>query len=194
MSAELTSGFGRRTHSTLPRSDNASAPDVGLTAPVTQAHLSDGALAMRVLVGFAVAYLLGFERDLRGSAAGSRTFALVGAASTCVAAVTVSTPQVLAGIITGVGFIGGGVILHNQAGSSGASSIIGITTAATIFAAAGNGVVIGTGHLALGLLVAGLVLLVLELPHIPLLSFLDARRYAARFQPDRGARADQPHP
>lgn len=166
----------------------------GFTAAVTQAHLSDGVLALRVLVGFALAYLVGFERELRGSAAGTRTFALVGAASTCVAVVTTATPQVLAGIITGVGFIGGGVILHNQTGPSAAGSVIGITTAATIFAAAGNGVVVGTGHLLLGVLVVALVLLVLELPHIRLLSFLDARRYAGRFTPDRGSRADQPHP
>ena len=161
---------------------------------MTQAHISEGALALRVLVGFGLAYVLGFERELRGSAAGQRTFALVGAASTCVAVVTISAPQVLAGIITGVGFIGGGVILHNQGAPSPTGSVIGITTAATIFAAAGNGVVIGTGHQLLGLMVAGLVLLVLELPHIRLLSLLDARRYASRFRPDRGARADQPHP
>lgn len=159
-----------------------------------QAHLGEGTLALRVLIGFGLAYLLGFERELRGSAAGTRTFALVGAASTCVAVVTSTTPQALAGIITGVGFIGGGVILHQQSSSSETGAVTGITTAATIFAAAGNGVVIGTGHLALGLLVAGLVLLVLELPHLRFLSFLDARRYAHRVTPDREAGGDQPHP
>ena len=159
-----------------------------------QAHLGEGTLALRVLIGFGLAYLLGFERELRGSAAGTRTFALVGAASTCVAVVTATTPQALAGVITGVGFIGGGVILHQQSGPSEAGAVTGITTAATIFAAAGNGVVIGTGHLALGLLVAGLVLLVLELPHLRFLSFLDARRYAGRVTPDREPGRGQPHP
>jgi putative Mg2+ transporter-C (MgtC) family protein len=166
---------------------------------MTRLLLNDGPLVVRLLVGFGLAYVLGFERELRGSAAGTRTFALVGATSTCVAAVTSATPQVLAGIITGVGFIGGGVILHNQSsssagGSSPAGSVIGITTAATIFAAAGSGLVIGTGHLALGLLTTCLVLLILELPHIRFLSLLDARRYADRFDPDRAARSDQHHP
>lgn len=159
-----------------------------------QSHLGEGALALRVLIGFGLAYLLGFERELRGSAAGTRTFALVGAASTCVAVVTATTPQALAGIITGVGFIGGGVIVHRQSASSEAGAVTGITTAATIFAAAGNGVVIGTGHLLLGLLVAALVLLVLELPHVRFLSFLDARRYTGRVAPDREPGKGQPHP
>lgn len=54
--------------------------------------------------------------------------------------------------------------------------------------------VIGTGHLFLGLLVAALVLLVLELPHIRFLSFLDARRYSSRVTPDRQPDRDEPHP
>jgi len=90
---------------------------------------------------------LGFERELRGSAAGDRTFALVGAASACIAAVTTTAPQALAlaGIITGVGFIGGGVILRTSE-----DNIRGVTTAAAIFAAAAVGLVVGTGHLVLG--------------------------------------------
>lgn len=168
---------------------------------MTSAHVGDAVLALRVLVGFALAYLLGFERELRGSAAGTRTFALVGATSSCVAAVTSSTPQALAGILTGVGFIGGGVILHNQgnagsheSGGGAETGVVGITTAATIFAAAGDGLVIGIGHLALGLLITALVLLVLEIPYLPVLNVLDARRYAQRFRPDRGAGPGQPHP
>lgn len=157
-------------------------------------------MVLRVLAGFGLAYVLGFERELRGSAAGTRTFALVGLTSTCVAVVTSATPQALAGIITGVGFIGGGVILHNQNSStdrgtgSGSGSVTGITTASTIFAAAGSGLVIGTGHLLLGALTTCLVLLVLELPHIRLLAFLDGQQYAARFRPDRGSPTDRPHP
>jgi uncharacterized membrane protein YhiD involved in acid resistance len=38
-------------------------------------------LIVRVLVAFALTYVLGFERELRGSAAGDRTFSLVGVAS-----------------------------------------------------------------------------------------------------------------
>lgn len=152
-------------------------------------NTADATLVGRVLVGFALAYLLGFERELRGSVAGNRTFALVGASSACVAAVTATTPQALAGIITGVGFIGGGVILRSDSGS-----IRGVTTAATIFAAAATGLVVGTGHLALGALVTALVLLILELRFLPVLRLLDAQHYAARFRNDDGKQSSNHHP
>ncbi len=70
--------------------------------------LTDPELLVRILVGFALAYVVGFERELRGSAAGDRTFSLIGLGAAVAAAVTgQSSPQALAGIITGIGFIGG---------------------------------------------------------------------------------------
>ncbi|MBV8985981.1 MAG: MgtC/SapB family protein, partial [Acidimicrobiia bacterium] len=47
---------------------------------------SDATLALRIGVGFALAFAIGYERELRGSAAGDRTFALVGGASAAVTA------------------------------------------------------------------------------------------------------------
>jgi putative Mg2+ transporter-C (MgtC) family protein len=159
-----------------------------------QAHVTEVALVVRVLVGFLFAFLIGFERELRGSVAGTRTFALVGVASTCVAAATLDTPQALAGIITGVGFLGGGVILHNSnAGTPIAGQVTGMTTAATFFATAANGIVVGLGHLLLGLLVTVLMLLMLEVTHLPMLRWLDADRYRRFFTPDQPRHGDQTH-
>ena len=142
---------------------------------------SDQALLARILVGFALAYLLGFERELRGSVAGNRTFALVGAAAAAITAVAVKTsPQAIAGVVTGIGFIGGGVVLRGQMGT-----IRGVTTAATIFATAGVGIVVGFGHLLLAVIVTALLLLTLELQHIPGLRWLDAKNYSSRFANDR---------
>ena len=102
------------------------------------------ALLARVAVGFALGFIVGFERQLRGSPAGDRTFALVGSGSAAITAVSAhSSPQAIAGVVTGVGFIGGAVVLHRQGGPV----ITGITTAATIFAAAAIGIVVGFGHL-----------------------------------------------
>ena len=141
---------------------------------------ADVLLLPRIGLGFLLAYVLGFERNLRGAAAGDRTFALVGAATAAMTAVVhVSSPQAVAGVITGVGFIGGGVVFHGAGGL-----VRGITTAATIFAAAGVGVVVGYGHLLLGAVVAAGVLLTLEIQHIPFLRWLDGRTYAGRFAPD----------
>ena len=150
---------------------------------------SDLALLVRILVGFLLAYVLGFERQLRGSVAGDRTFSLVGAAAAAITAVAAkSSPQAIAGVVTGVGFIGGGVVLRGQMGM-----IRGVTTAATVFAAAGVGIVVGFGHLLLAVITTALLLLTLELQHIPFLRWLDGANYTDRFQKDRvEPGADQP--
>jgi putative Mg2+ transporter-C (MgtC) family protein len=146
----------------------------------TVAH-SDQALLVRILVGFALAYLCGFERELRGSVAGDRTFALVGAGAAAITSVVAKTsPQAVAGVLTGVGFIGAGVVIRGQSGT-----IRGVTTAATIFAIAGVGVIVGYGHLLLAVIATALLLLTLELQHIPGLRWLDAKTYSSRFENDR---------
>jgi putative Mg2+ transporter-C (MgtC) family protein len=140
----------------------------------------DLALLARIAVGFGLAFVFGFERQLRGSPAGDRTFALVGAAAAAITAVAnPSSPQAIAGIVTGIGFIGAGVVFHGEGGI-----VTGVTTAATIFAAAAIGIVVGFGHLALGAITAAGLLLTLELPHLPGLRSLDARNFADRFTPD----------
>jgi len=138
------------------------------------------ALLARILAGFGLAFVIGFERELRGSPAGDRTFALVGGAAAAVAAtVSNSSPQALAGVITGIGFIGAGVVVQYRD-----AFIRGITTASAIFATAGIGIVVGTGHLGLGAATTFAVLVVLELRNIPLLHRLDARHYQDSFRDD----------
>ncbi len=124
---------------------------------------SDIDLLGRVALGFALAFAIGFERELRGSSAGGRTFSLIGTAAAAVAAVTgKSSPQALAGIITGVGLIGGGLILK------GRDDIVpGITTAAAVFAVAAVGLVVGLGHFGLGLVLGLLTLLIFVLRYVP---------------------------
>jgi putative Mg2+ transporter-C (MgtC) family protein len=126
------------------------------------------ALLARIFVGFGLAFVIGFERELRGSPAGDRTFALVGGASAAVAAtVASSSPQALAGVITGIGFIGAGVVVQYRD-----AFIRGI------------GIVVGTGHLGLGAATTAAVIVVLELRNIPLLHRLDARHYRDAFRDD----------
>lgn len=149
----------------------------------------DVQLLLRVLVGFALAYVIGFERQLRGATAGDRTFALVGVGATAITAVAGATaPQAVAGIVTGIGFIGAGVVVRGRAGL-----IRGLTTAATIFVAAAIGIVVGYGHLVLGAVSALLVVFVLELQYMPFLRWIDAEHYAARVRSDR-APADETQP
>jgi putative Mg2+ transporter-C (MgtC) family protein len=141
---------------------------------------SDAELALRIILGFGLAFVIGFERELRGSSAGDRTFSLVGGAATAITAVVYpASPQAVAGVVTGVGFIGAGVVFHGEGGL-----IRGVTTASAVFAVAVMGVVVGTGHPWLGVLTAALVLLALELRNIPVLQRLDGRRYQDRLRGD----------
>lgn len=84
--------------------------------------------------------IIGLERELRGYPAGVRTFALVAVGSalfTEVSRVTGVEDRIAAGIVTGIGFIGGGMILREG------HTIRGITTAATIWASAAVGMTVG---------------------------------------------------
>ena len=140
----------------------------------------------RVGLAFLLCYAVGFERALRGAAAGDRTFSLVGTAAAAMTAVTIgSAPQAIGGVVTGVGFIGAGLVLRG-----GMGTVRGVTSAAAIFAATGIGVVAGAGRYWLALFVALLTLLDLELRHLPVLNRLEAHRYADRMEQD----ADDPEP
>jgi len=104
----------------------------------------------------------------------------VGTAAAAVTAVTVGpAPQAVGGVITGIGFIGAGLVLRGDHGM-----IKGMTSAAAMFAATGVGVVAGTGHPWLAVFVALLTILDLELRHTPFLNRLDAHRYADHMADD----------
>jgi putative Mg2+ transporter-C (MgtC) family protein len=106
--------------------------------------------------------LFGIERTYRGRPAGFRTYAVVCVAS-AILMVAMSLPQdwvvagavklsmsdptrVMQGIMTGIGFLGAGVIVKEG------FSVRGLTTAASIWATAAIGIVIGSGFLIFGLL------------------------------------------
>lgn len=106
--------------------------------------------------------LVGIERELREKPAGVRTMAMVclGAALFTLIGYSFSASngdsgRVAAQIVSGIGFLGGGIILRTGA------SVHGITTAATIWAVAAMGMVVGAGYPAGGLGVALLILIVL---------------------------------
>jgi putative Mg2+ transporter-C (MgtC) family protein len=141
----------------------------------------------RVGLAFLLCYALGFERALRGAPAGDRTYSLVGTAAAAVTAVTIGpAPQAIGGVVTGVGFIGAGLVLRG-----GMGMVRGVTSAAAIFAATGIGVVAGAGHYWLAIFVALLTLLDLEVRYLPGLNRLEAHRYADRGMEER---EDDPPP
>ena len=121
-------------------------------------------ITVRLVVAAALGGILGFQRAEAGKAAGMRTHMLVALG----AAIVVLAPQlagmstgdvsrIIQGTITGIGFIGGGVILKQ----SEHHHIEGVTTAAGIWLTATVGIVTGMGRLALGLAGAILALVIL---------------------------------
>ena len=115
------------------------------------------ALGASVFVGG----LIGVERQSRDKAAGLRTmiFICMGATlftiiSRCLGG---DPARVAAQIVSGIGFIGAGVILKHG------SRILGVTTAAVIWVTAALGMCIGAGHYSLVLVATPLVLAFSEL-------------------------------
>ena len=134
----------------------------------------------RVALAFALGFCVGWEREVRGASAGDRTFALVTTASAAVAAVWGRVaPQTVSGLMTGVGFIGGGLVLRGEGGM-----IKGITTAATIWTAAAIGVVAGYGDLLLAVLISVITVVILEIRYLPGLRALDGRRHVSKMTDD----------
>lgn len=111
--------------------------------------------------------VLGINRDLHHKPAGLRTHALVslGSAMVVVTAASLSggdaasVSRVIQGLVTGVGFIGAGVILHHDA----ERRVVGLTTAASIWVAAALGSASGAGSWAVLGLGLALTLAVLVL-------------------------------
>lgn len=118
-----------------------------------------GAVLLAVLCGGAV----GLERELRGKAAGLRTNILICVGATLFTQLSVDLAGVrgdpgrlAAQIITGVGFIGAGTILHSR------GAVTGLTSAATIWVVAAIGVALGAGDVLEGAGVTLLLLVVLR--------------------------------
>jgi putative Mg2+ transporter-C (MgtC) family protein len=92
--------------------------------------------------------IIGLERQLRGKPGGIRTSALItlGTYIFIAASMTVSTPlttdpsRIIGQVITGIGFLGAGVMLARD------GMVMGVTSAATIWTLASVGVCIAIGH------------------------------------------------
>jgi putative Mg2+ transporter-C (MgtC) family protein len=116
-------------------------------------------IVLRLALAGLLGGVMGLERELRGYPAGIRTLALV----TLGACLFTDLSQLLSGddrvaaqIVTGIGFLGAGVIFREGV------SVHGITTAATIWAAAAVGMAIGLELYVVGGLGALIVFLVLQ--------------------------------
>lgn len=129
--------------------------------------LQETDLLLRLGAAIVAGAVIGLNRDLRNRPAGVRTHGLVGLGSALVMVAAVELPgdpgqaaaavRAMQGVLTGIGFLGAGVILHQRDGRS----VRGLTTAATIWVTAALGLVCGLGRWTLAGMALGLALLVL---------------------------------
>ena len=108
---------------------------------------------LRLGAALVLGSVLGLNRELHGKAAGLRTHALVCLGAAIATLLALGPPshsaaidqnaitRVVQGILTGVGFLGAGVILRDPMGH-----VTGLTTAATIWICAVLGIVCGLGY------------------------------------------------
>src|SRR5688572_8055120 len=124
-----------------------------------------GEIALRLGAALLAGALIGLDREIKKRPAGLQTHSLVclGAALT-VMAVEFSSPgngdatsRAVQGIITGIGFLGAGVIIQYER----ERRVEGLTTAASIWTAAALGMACGAGHLALAGIGTAAIILVL---------------------------------
>lgn len=104
----------------------------------------------KILLAVVAGAIIGIEREFRDKAAGFRTLMFI-CLGTCVFTMLSATysggdpSRIAAGLVTGIGFIGTGVILHNR------GQVLGLTTAALIWVTAAIGMCIGLGQYQLAL-------------------------------------------
>jgi putative Mg2+ transporter-C (MgtC) family protein len=123
-------------------------------------------ICYRLLWATLLGSVIGIERSVRRRPAGMRTSACVAVASALFTIMSVeiahatgdtSTTRIASNIVQGIGFLGAGVILREG------GSIVGLTTAATIFAVAALGMAAGGGFYAVSGAAAVLILFALIL-------------------------------
>jgi putative Mg2+ transporter-C (MgtC) family protein len=124
--------------------------------------LGPGEVALRVLAGVAAGTLIGLERLWHHKVAGLKTNTLVCLGATIFGMISTNSEylknwsgsQFAIGVITGVGFLGSGIILQ------GPAHVQGVNSAATIWVASGVGLAVGMGEYGLGFLSLAAILIV----------------------------------
>lgn len=127
-------------------------------------------VVLRLIMAAVVGGVIGLDRERAHKWAGIRTLLLVCLGSALFTIVSIfgfggnedasllaDPSRLAAGIVVGIGFLGAGVILHSERG------VVGLTTAAAVWAVAAVGVAIGCGLYLVALVTAVLILVALRL-------------------------------
>ena len=136
-------------------------PIAPMMPPTDTPILSAEEAAIRLTIAFVAGAFAGIERQWHHKNAGLRTHTLVALGAATFTMVSMlglgptSNPMLIAaGVVTGIGFIGGGVIMHQG------PTVQGINTAATLWTTASIGMAAGAGYYTVMALVFAALLLV----------------------------------
>ncbi len=124
---------------------------------------TDLEIVMRVIIACLLGGMIGWERERHGISAGIRTYSAISLGSCIfgVLSMTGSDPsRIAAQVVTGIGFLGGGLIFREG------NYVTGLTTAATLWATASIGLAISFGFYLIGILTSILIFLLLYLPKL----------------------------
>lgn len=116
----------------------------------------------RIAIALLIGCIIGAEREYRDKSAGLRTLTLICVGSCLFTLVSLlltngTADRIASNIVTGIGFLGAGVIFKSEQG------VNGLTTAATIWSTAAIGMAIGNGLYIVAVITALCVLIVLSL-------------------------------
>lgn len=125
-------------------------------------------MVLRLLLATGLGAIIGYQRERTRKPAGFRTHMLIAMGAVVFTLASIygfggapSDPaRVAANIVTGIGFLGAGAILHPTEGI-----VAGLTTAASMWATAAIGLAVGSGLYVLSVVATILALIVLMLPH-----------------------------
>src|SRR5437868_13304027 len=134
-------------------------------------QLDPNTIVLRIALAFLFGAVAGIEREWRHKAAGIKTNTLVAIGSAAFALMSNTfgplnhnPAQLAAAVVSGIGFIGAGVIIHRGA------NVQGVTTAATLWASASMGVASGLGYYVVGAVIfIGVVLVQFGLRRVVLI-------------------------
>ena len=141
---------------------------------------------LRLVFALLVGGLIGIEREIKGKPAGMRTNMLICMASCLLMILSIEIfaqgtwfgdpTRIASQVVVGVGFLGAGMIIQSQ------FSIVGLTSAATVWFVAAIGLVVGWGDYALAAATTGLVVITLTaLDSIERFVAIKQRRHMLQF-------------
>jgi len=155
---------------------------------ITEVELT---IVLRAGLAALLGFVIGWERNVLGAPVRARAVSLAAAtAATLVALTQMYYPdeiaRVVAGVVTGIGFLGAGAILRSSTGE-----VRGHTTAAGLWAMSAIGMAVGSGHELLGILLAVVLYTIIAISEWPLLTRLTQYRKQKQVEA-AGSRPSQP--